>query len=177
MSVIIVLYLFATILRSIVFHKREEKWYKGFIPFYNKYTLGKLCDQKILGIITAVLNFLVVAIFTTLVILEYHIIMSMPAVIEDINNFDIYQYVTKFEIDFNNVLQVVIGVIAALYIVFWTWLSYKFIKKNGDPVWWLLVWIIVPDLGYLYSCTHNTVYIPGTGMVKYKKVVIDEQST
>lgn len=177
MYYMIIAYLLAAILRCIVFHKREEKWYKGLIPFYNKYTLGKLCDNKVIGIINGILNFLTIGVFASLIILEYHMLMELPSVIEDASTFDVYQYISQTEMDFNNGLQVALGIVAALYFVSWVWLGYRFIKKNGDPVWWILVWILVPDLSYIYYSTHSKMYIPGTGMVKLKKVIINEQST
>lgn len=170
MDIILIILLLHTIFRGIIFYKREEKWYKTLFPFFNKYTIGKLCDYKKIGLFTAITNFIFIVCFFIKYAVEFYITeqiyTNLPA---DTSNFVLEDIVKPEILQLNDIMLWVLVGSALVYFVFWVILMRKFSDVNGTSTWWMVVWGVLPTIAYLYyALISKKYYIPNEGLISYE---------
>ena len=160
-----------TIIRCVLFYKREQGWWKALVPFYNKRVLGNLCDSKKLGTIVSFISFIFYLTVFLAISIEFYILDSLNNITLseiEIETFNIYDYVSVEAISANSVSKLFLLGIAILYFIVWAILMRKFSEKNTSSTWWMLLWALVPIVPYVYfSFIKKEYYIPGQGVVKY----------
>ena len=162
------------IIRGVLFSKREEKWYKTLVPGYNRYTIGKLSDSKLVGLIAGISNALFILIFLIYLSLEAYLLENGMLVVQ---NDQIVGIAASDTMAFfmNYILPYAWYAMALIAWLSWVILMRKFSIKQGASSWWMFAWAICPIAGYIYfACVRNRMYIPEKGIVdrniEYKKV-------
>lgn len=178
---ILYLILICIILRGVLFHKREVKWYKTLIPYYNKKIIGDLCDSKKLGILTAIASMIMYITFFISYGIELNIINSLSVISEvELENFNVLDYVSQDIMTANDISKIILLVFAIIYFLLWTILMRKFSYKNNSSTWFMLLWSICPVVAYIYfDFIKKEVYIPNEGLVTYiveKEKIINTKS-
>lgn len=162
-----IFYLICIIARGMFFHKSKDKWYKTFIPVYNIYTLGKLNNQKKLGLATGIVLtftnlFFVFCFAYELWILEnYTTNIQIPQALQQqgIINVAVPENVANVAIYSKYILLAV----ATLSIMLWSILLWKFLIYQKSNYWWIILWVMIPVIPYVYF-----------GVIR-KKIVIDNK--
>lgn len=164
-----ILMLACLMLRGMLFHQREEKWYKTLIPGYNKYVLGKLTENKKLGLVAGISHAMFHILFLVYIVI---VLVMMEEGTALIANGEFYVLTNRTLL---NVIQYVWLAFALIAWVTWTWLMRNFSMKQKSSSWWMFMWAICPTLAYIYFvCIRKTVFIPSKGLVErevsYRKV-------
>ena len=173
MIFIFVAFIICIIARVKIFWDRQEKGWKALIPFYNKYVLGKIIDNKKIGIIVSIFEFLFIGIISLCIYIEYIILEKIPYTITDIDNFNLTDYVPQSLLTSNSIFKILLIIIAVLYFISWVILTYKFSDKQNSNTWWMLAWAIIPVVPYIhYAYIYKTVYIPNKGLIQFQKTEV-----
>ena len=141
------------IARAILFHRSGIKWWKSFVPIYNKYLLGKMTGHKLIGSLNAF--FLP---FTYIFTLGYYA-LSLSIV---------QQYDPQFKIMADgsytmsdavmvpeslalkmNILNYVFIAVLLMAIILWDIMMWKLIVYEKKNPWWIVAWTICPVLPYV----------------------------
>lgn len=156
----------ALIFRGILFHAREEKWYKTLIPGYNKYILGKLSNSKKLGIASAVLNIITRVYFWIYLSLEIYMIKTYTKSVKVDNGESVLVLdIPQDWLTWMPILAYILIIIAFVTFVLYIIMMRKFSIINGKSSWWMFVWALCPLFGYIYfSVINKTIYIPNKGL-------------
>jgi len=161
------------IFKAILFSKRHERKIKAFVPIYNKYIIGKLCDKPKLGLATGIFNFLNVALFIAYIILSYFLVLDYSVYGE------LYAASSRIYLSVPDNLIIVYNITrygwlasASLTFILWAYLMRCFSIKNNKSSWWMFVWAICPIVGYIYFATLRQYYIPKIGIVELKEISV-----
>lgn len=159
------------VLRGILFVQRGEKFLLTIVPWYNKYVIGRLCEQKKLGIATAISSALFYLILFGNTVIEYLIIDSVSGLTidtEDPSSINLSEYVPKELLNYNEIIKAAVFISAILYFVLWVILMYKFTVMNDASTWWFIVWGIAPIISYIYfTAVYHTYYTPKEGLISF----------
>ena len=173
MTFIFIAFIICIIARVKIFKDRYERGWKALVPFYNKYIFGKLIDNKKLGLIVSICNALFIGLICICVYIEYEILDKLPYTIEDVDTFNILDYVPQSLLTSNNVFKILLLISAVAYFVTWVILTYKFSAKQNSNTWWMLAWAIIPVVPYIYyAYIYNTVYLTDKGLVQFQKMEV-----
>ena len=175
-DIILIFTLLSILFRGKLFKDRDIKYRWTFMPFYNKVILGKLSESKKLGIATATSSFITTMLLGICVYVEYSIWTMLPQGEIDISVFKVEDYVPQAYITANDVLKILLLIVAAVYFIAWVALMYKFSEKQDASTWWMIAWGIIPIIPYFYfSYIHKSIYIPQDGLVELQKVKVAKQ--
>lgn len=133
--------------KSIMFHQRDVAWWKAFIPFYNKYVLGKLCGHKVVGAVVGIFEFVwYIAIFI-LTSYETWIAQNYPS---GISNGITYSQVPAEILNNYNIVRISFIVFMLAYMIIWCYLMNYFSKMHGKSKHWIALWALCPGFVYYY---------------------------
>lgn len=167
------------ICKAVIFYKRDVKPIWAFIPFANRYKLGKLVGSKKLAVLHTIFHPLF--IFTFIANFGYELwIMKNYMYSAQIpeNTADMSKIQVVVPNDIANIAiagkYVLIGV-AFIDIVIWCILMWRFTIQHDRNPWWILTWAIIPAIPYTIFALSNTVVIDGK---KYttKRIELPEKS-
>lgn len=162
------------VLRCFIFHQRNITWWKGLIPVYNKYIFGKLCNQKRLGYASAISIFAWWCTLIGVMCYEIHIMTDFGSMIDPTSG-RIYVQVpdsVKTNMQFLKYFVICVTLIA---LVMWTWTMTKFSKMHDKPMYWAILWAVLPVIPLCSIAFSDTIYMNNT---KYtvKRVIDDGRS-
>lgn len=168
MDLLLILVVIYTILRAMIFYKREEKWWKSLIPGYNKYLLAKLCDCKKLGKYLAVISTLTSITFITKYAFELEITSAIYSFTGNSDN--IYDIISKQILDINEVLFYVLIISGCIYLILWLFIMRRFSEKNNTSTWWVIGWLVPVIPYFYYALICKKFYIPEIGVIEIQEV-------
>ena len=180
MEFILLCMFISIIARCILINKHDIKWWKGLIPGYNKYILGKISNKKKLGIINAILHpilfiyFIACFIFEVWIMREY----SSQVIIPTNANMDSKVYLSVPDNIANIALYSKYGLIllSIVTMIVWCMMMWEFTKIHKRSPWWILLWFSIPVIPYCAFAMSNEVVIDGK-RYKYQKVEINESKS
>ena len=70
-DVFVLVAVFDTVLRGIMFNRLGVNWWKAIIPFYSTYKLGELGEDKSLGLFNAILRPIYYVYFFSVLVLKH----------------------------------------------------------------------------------------------------------
>lgn len=162
MPIFFILSIVSIVSRCVIFKKHDIKWWKGLIPVYNIYTIGKICDSKKLGIANAISQTVLFIVFFLCFGFEIYLISEYAMNVDD-QTFD-QAYVVVVPENIANIAivskYILVG-IAAITFGFWCLMMWQFIKVHKKSAWWILLWAIIPPIAYAAFALSNDVYING----------------
>ena len=156
-----ILLIICAVSRCIIFKKRDVKWWKGLIPAYNTYTMGKICDSKKLGLINAIIQTILFIYFFFCFGFELYLISEYAM------NVNLETYQQAYVVVPENIANIAIASkyilvgISAIAFGFWCLMMWQFIKVHKKNAWWIIVWAIIPAIAYAAFAISNDVYING----------------
>lgn len=154
--------------RMIIFHQRDIKWWEALIPFRNKYIYGKLCNQKLIGVITALASVAWTAMLVVIYEYETYLINRYYAGVYSMDQ--LILEVPEQETVVINILRIIVMVVAAIYMTSWTYMMYKFSAMHGKSPKWILGWAIAPVFFLTYIALDKNIAMYGK---KYVMVRLD----
>ena len=151
------------ICRCFIFYKRDEKWQKAFIPGYNKYIIGKISNNKKLGIVNAImhpvlsLSFFFCFCFELWIIGNYSTSATVPTNTNDASMFQVMipENIANIAI-YSKYFLIAMALIT---IVAWSMMMWKFTLLNKRSPWFIILWVFVPAIPYMIFAISNTVCI------------------
>ena len=178
----VVLLLIATsiIFQCIILNRHQEKWWKGLIPGYNKYMLGKICEHKKIGLVNAILVPLTHACFIACYFYEVWII----------KNYAVQVKIPLSDTEASTQIQVIVPqnvaniaiyskyalmVLVFATLIFFGILMWFFTVKHQKSRWWVILWAFLPVIPFGYFAFTKTVYINGE-ILHIKKVMKYERT-
>lgn len=164
--------------RCIIFKKHEVKWIWGLVPGANKYKLGKIVNSKKLGLAVAITHVLLAITFTLCFGFEIWIIKTYTATIKiPVKDTTISKVEVVVPKDVANLAvwsKYVLIIIAAIALILWCILMWKFTIRHDRNPWWIMLWAIIPVIPYIAFASSQTVVIDGK-KYKLQKVEITEE--
>ena len=154
--------------KSIMFHQRDVAWWKAFIPFYNKYVLGKLCGHKVVGAIVGIFEFVWDAAIFVLSAYEAWIIQNYPS--SNANGI-LYSQVPAELVNNYTICRIAFLVFMLAYMIIWCYLMNYFSKMHGKSKNWTILWALCPGLVYYYFAINPYIAMNGK-QYKLEKVEI-----
>lgn len=155
--------------KCIIFHQRGAKWWTSLIPAYNKYKFGKWVDNKPMGVVTALLELAWYGIVYAITYYQQFLITNYYAGMYDS---------TKMILDIPSeaqtvvvILRIALIVIAAAYLLSWSFIMYKFSLMHEKPAWWIIGWAVIPAIPFTYLVLGNQIAMNGKKYVYVKKEV------
>lgn len=147
-SIVLGVLLLDAILRCILFKEIGIKWWKGLIPLYNRYELGKAVEDKSLGIIFGTVTPIFYLYYSFCVAVELFIIKTFSVnVSESLDKMEVL--VPKSVATLSVYSKAWLLIFAVCMIALWIGLTFKFSKKYTKR-WHTLLWLI-PPVGYIVS--------------------------
>ena len=143
--------------RCVIFKQRDVRWWKALIPAYNKYILGKLANQKKLGIFNAIAQPILYSLLFVAYFYELWIMNNFQVNLYDANRI-IVEIPDSARIIILTLRYSVI-ILAAITIFVWSFMMYKFSSMHGKSSWWIIMWAICPAVGFSYFALSDDVYI------------------
>lgn len=154
LGTIMLLSFICAICRSIIFKKRDIKWWKSFVPGYNKYLLGKLVQDKKLAIANAIAHTFFWLYFWACFGYELWIISNYAVGIQNPIN-GVEQSVVQVAVP-ENVANIAIWskyiliAVALVTLILWCMMMWKFTIKHKRNPWWIVLWAALPVIPYIY---------------------------
>lgn len=166
--------------KAIIFARRDIKSIWAFIPFINRYKLGKLTGSKRLAILHTILHPLFIFVFCASfgfelwIIKNYSYAIQIPedgidmskiqvAVPQDIATFAVW---SKYLLIFS----------AAIDLVVWCIMMWKFTIQHDKNPWWILLWAVIPAIPYATFAASSTVVIDGKRYTT-KRIEVNENKS
>lgn len=148
-DIFVIVAVFDTILRGIMFNRLGVKWWKAIIPFYSTYKLGELGEDKSLGLFNAILRPIYYVYFIFCVGVEAFIVKtySTQATINNVKKLEVF--VPKSVANLSIYSKYWLILFTIIMFLLWIGMMYKFCKKNTEK-WSTVLWV-VPPVGYLYT--------------------------
>ena len=163
--------LFCVIAKCVLFAQRGISWWKGLIPFYSTYILGKTVDKKKLGLITALSTLVWFILVTVLYFYEIDLIATYYDTLQD--NYLLVPEGTVLTITI--LRYITVGITLASFVL-WEMLTYQFTKKHLDKKWKVVLmqigWGVFPLIPYLYFICCKVIY--KDGKLVEKKIVYND---
>lgn len=177
MDFVILCFLISIITRCILLKKHNIKWWKGLVPGYNKYLLGKISNKEKLGKINAILHpFFTIYLFACFVfemwiLQEYSSQVLIPTNVEMDSKIylSVPDTIANIAI-WSKYLLIVVGLVT---LVVWCMMMWEFTKIHKRSAWWILLWFSIPAIPYCAFAMSNEVVIDGK-RYKYERVEINE---
>lgn len=160
---IILLSIICIVCRCVVFERQDIKWWKSFIPAYNKFLIGKIAGAKKVGLVTAIMIPFAKLYLLFCYLFEYYLIQN---------------YATEVKIPYDNTvasqIQVVIPkdkaylaniaiyskylliVIYVVALIMWFILMRRYIKQQKKSTWLLVISVICPVIVFFYFAISKT---------------------
>lgn len=149
--------------RAIIFQQRDIKWWETLVPFRNKYLFGKLCNQKIAGVIVAIANFLWTVMLGIIYLFERYLETTYYA-----GMYSSTQYILEVPAQETfrlNVIRIAVMVIAGIYMASYCYVMYKFSAMHGKSSKWIIGWAIAPVFFLTYFALSKNVSMYGKNYV------------
>ena len=160
---IILLSTICIVCRCVVFERQEIKWWKSFVPAYNKYLIGKIAGAKKVGIVSAIIIPFAKIFLVLCYLFEYYIIQNFATSVKvPYDNTVASQiqvvipkdkaYLANIAI-YSKYLLIVIYVVA---LIMWFILMRRYIKQQKKSTWLLVISVICPVIVFFYFAISKT---------------------
>lgn len=177
---ILALYAVCTICRAVIFKRRDINPIFAFIPAVNKYKMGKMVGSKKLAKFNMIMHPLLFITFMFCfgyeiwIIKEYSYAIQVPKDGFSDSRIDV---LVPDDVALIAVWsKYFLIAVAAITIVVWCMMMWKFTIQHERNPWWIMVWAIIPTIAYIAFAVSSTVVINGK---KYttKRVEVGEVKT
>lgn len=162
---VLICLLICFITKCIIFNKNDISWWKGLIPGYSIYILGKIGNVKKIKIVNAILlplaylYFIACYIFELWIIRNYSVLVRVPN--GDTYSSDIRVEVPSWVANLSLTSKYILIGIFLVSIICWSIMMYKFTKYHRRTTWWIVAWAIIPAIPYSYFAISNRIMVDG----------------
>ena len=172
---ILICFIVCIITKCIIFSKNNIRWWKGLIPAYNIYILGKIGNTKKIKWINAILLPFTYVYFIGCYIFELWIIRNYSVLVRVNNSGGMYSSDVRVEVptwvaNVSLTTKYILIFLALFAVICWCIMMYKFTKYHKKSTWWILAWAIIPAIPYSYFAVVNTIVVDGK-LARIEKVI------
>lgn len=176
---ILLLELVCAICRYVIFKKRDIRGRNAFVPWYNKYLLGKSIGQERLGKIVASAILVTKLFFALCFGYELWIIQNYAQVVQiphdGVTDSQIEVLVPDDIAQISVYSKYVLLAFAFVTVVLWSMLMWKFTMAHKRNPWWIVLWTVIPTISYIAFAVSPEAVINGKRYTT-KRVEIDESA-
>ena len=167
-----------TICKCLMFKRRNIRWWYAIIPGLDKYTIGKLVQNKKLAIANCISYLVYMIVYITnffyniWIIANYSVDAKIP---EDIQEQSVVNVALPKNIATSiYVINYAIIIIGLITLILWCMMMWKFTVMHKKNTWWILLWALMPVIPYIYFTASSDFVSKDGKLYTLKKVEITE---
>ena len=175
---LVVFTIISVIARAVLFHRSGIKWWKSFVPIYNKYLLGKMSGHKLIGGLNAFfipftyLYFIGYFAISLSIAQQYDPQFKMLADGSYVVSPEVYVpagLATKM-----NILNYVFIAVVLMAVILWDIMMWKLTMYEKKNPWWIVAWTICPVFPYVVFALSSVWTVNGE-TYKLQRVKVEDK--